>query len=63
MLESLKITRVVEVVRELLKYGGSGMIHRLFAVIWHEELVPPQWSEGLIVNLKGMRRTLVTIGV
>ena len=41
-------------VGELLKYGGSGMIEllqRLFSVIWHEEIVPPQWREGLIVNL------------
>ena len=41
-------------VGNLLKCGGSGMIellHRLFAVIWREEFVPPQWREGLIVNL------------
>ena len=41
-------------VGELLKYGGSGMIHllhRLFEVVWSEELVPPKWREGLIVNL------------
>ena len=41
-------------VGELLKYGGSGMIellHQVFAVIWSEEFVPPQWREGLIVNL------------
>ena len=39
---------------ELLKYGGSGMIdllQQLFAVVWREEFVPPQWREGLIVNL------------
>ena len=39
-------------VGELLKYGGSGMIHllhKLFAVVWREELVPPKWREGLIV--------------
>ena len=24
---------------------------RLFSVIWHEEVVPRQWREGLIVNL------------
>ena len=32
-------------VGELLKYGGSGMIHllhKLFEVIWGEELVPPK---------------------
>ena len=23
----------------------------MFSVIWHEEIVPPQWREGLIVNL------------
>ena len=42
------------IVGELLKYGGSGMIellHKLFSVIWREEIVPPQWREGLIVNL------------
>ena len=41
-------------VGELLKYGGSGMIHllhKLFEVVWSEELVPPKWREGLIVNL------------
>ena len=37
-----------------LKYGGSGMLDllkQLFTVIWREEFVPPQWREGLIVNL------------
>lgn len=41
-------------VGELLKYGGSGMVDLLqilFSVIWREEIVPPQWREGLIVNL------------
>ena len=41
-------------VGELLKYGGSGMIdllQQLFGVVWREEYVPPQWREGLIVNL------------
>ena len=41
---------------ELLQYGGLGMIelpHQLFEVIWSEVFVPPQWREGLIVNLKG----------
>ena len=35
-------------------HGGSGMVnllHQLFYVVWHAELVPPQWREGLIVNL------------
>ena len=27
--------------------------HQLFEVIWSEVFVPPQWREGLIVNLKG----------
>ena len=34
-------------VGELLKYGGSGMVnllHQLFSVVWHAELVPPQWT-------------------
>ena len=35
-------------VGELLKYGG---LHKLFEVVWSEELVPPKWREGLIVNL------------
>ena len=37
---------------ELLKYGGSGMVnllHQLFSVVWHAELVPPQCREGLII--------------
>ena len=41
-------------VGELLKYGGVGMVnllHQLFQVVWHEETVPKQWREGLIVNL------------
>ena len=41
-------------VGELLKYSGSGMIdllQQLFAVVWREEFVPPQWRVGLIVNL------------
>ena len=41
-------------VGELLKYGGSGMVEllkQLFTVICREEFVPPQWREGLIVNL------------
>ena len=33
---------------ELLRYGGSGMVDLLFSVV---EIVPPQWREGLIVNL------------
>ena len=27
------------------------LLHRLFSVVWREELVPPQWRQGLIVNL------------
>ena len=41
-------------VSELLKYGGSGMVYlleHLFRVVWHEEVVPKEWREGLIVNL------------
>ena len=41
-------------VGELLKYGGGGkvdLLHQLFKVVWHEETVPKQWREGLIVNL------------
>ena len=37
-------------VGEILKCGGSGMI---FEVVWHEELVPPKWREGLIVGSWG----------
>ena len=48
-------------VGELLKYGGSGMVcllEQLFSVVWHEQTVPRQWREGLIVNLfkKGDRK-------
>ena len=35
-------------------YGGGGMVdllHQFFKVVWHEETVPKQWREGLIVNL------------
>ena len=31
---------------ELLKYGGSGMVHllkKLFSIIWQEEIVPRKW--------------------
>ena len=44
-------------VGELLKYGGMGMVYlleKLFFVIWHEEIVPRQWREGLIIK-KGDR--------
>ena len=47
---------------ELLKYGGSGMVdllQQLFSVIWHEEMVPPQWREGLIVT--GFRKKRICI--
>ena len=27
------------------------LLQQLFAVVWREEYVPPQWKEGLIVNL------------
>ena len=27
------------------------LLHHLFKVVWHEETVPKQWREGLIVNL------------
>ena len=40
-------------VGELLKYGGSGMVYlleHLFRVVWHEEVVPKEWREGLIVK-------------
>ena len=47
-------------VGELLKYGGSGMLHKLFEVVWREELVPPKWHEGLIV--REIKRILVIIG-
>ena len=38
-------------VGELLKYAGSGMVCLLDSVVWHEETVPRQWREGLILNL------------
>ena len=41
-------------VGELLKYDGSHgseMVYTICSVIWHEEAVPRQWREGLIVNL------------
>ena len=27
------------------------LLRQLFSVIWREEMGPPQWREGLIVNL------------
>ena len=27
------------------------LLHQLFKVVWHEETIPKQWREGLIVNL------------
>ena len=61
------VRKLKKFVGELLKYGGSGMIHllhKLIEVVWSEELVPPKWREGLIVNLvkKGDERILVIIG-
>ena len=38
---------------ELIKYGGSGrvcLLEQVFSVIWHEETVPRQWREDLIVD-------------
>ena len=31
--------------------GMIDLLQQLFAVVWREEYVPPQWREGLIVNL------------
>ena len=41
------------------------LLHQLFAVFWREEFVPPQWREGLTVNVlrRGIRKSLGTIGV
>jgi len=30
---------------------GKDLLHQLFKVVRHEETVPKQWREGLIVNL------------
>ena len=54
-------------VGELLKYGGVGMVdllHQLFYIVWHEETVPKQWREGLIVIClrKEIRKILVITG-
>ena len=27
------------------------LLEHLFRVVWHEEVVPKEWREGLIVNL------------
>ena len=35
---------------EISLYGGTCYIQKLFKVVWHEELVPPTWRNGLIVN-------------
>ena len=38
------------------------LLHQLFSVVWHEELVPPQWRVGLIVR-RGVRVIQVITGV
>ena len=38
-------------VGKLLKYGMVELLQQFFYVIWREKFVPPQWREGLIVNL------------
>ena len=54
-------------VGELLKYGGSGMVYlleHLFRVVWHEEVVPKKWREGLVNLLrKVIRKNQVITGV
>ena len=37
------------------------LLHKLFEVVWSEELVPPKWREGLIVK-RAIERILVIIG-
>ena len=52
-------------VGELLKYGGSGMIdllQQLFAVVWQEEYVPPQWREGLIIGKVKVSIMVIIVG-
>ena len=51
---------------ELLKYGGSGMVcllKQLFSVVWHDETIPRQWREGLILFKKGDREDLGNAGI
>ena len=41
-------------VGELFKHGEMGMVgllEQLFLVIWHEDVVPRQWREGLVIKL------------
>ena len=43
--------------------GRNGdLLHQLFKVVWHEETVPTQWREGLIVR-RGIRKILIIRGV
>ena len=35
------------------------LLHKVFEVVWHEELVPPKWLEGLIGNYRGI--TLLSV--
>ena len=41
------------------------LFYRLFSIIWREEIVPPQWREGLVVDLlrKVIRKTPRVTGV
>ena len=48
-------------VGELLKYGGSGimdLLQQLFEVVWQEELVLLQWTEGNNLFKKGDKEDL-----
>ena len=36
------------------------LLHKLFEVVWREELVPPKWREGLTVK-REIKRILVII--
>ena len=50
----LKITRLVVVMdlwESFSSMEGQHLLHKFFEVVWSEELVPPKWREGLIVNL------------
>ena len=36
------------------------LLQQLFSVIWREEIVPPQWREGLIVKKVIKRIQVIT---
>ena len=53
-LKGAKAAGTDEVVNEILKFGGKGMIDMivtLFNWVWENEYAPSRWREGVVVNI------------